>query len=414
MNNVKIIGAGLAGCEAALQLLGSGYEVEIYDMKPITLLSAYTIKGFCELVCNNSFGSLSTLTPLGLLLTELELLGSRVLAIAKCYMMNDSATLSVDRVAFSESITAELKIRGAKFITEEVTSVPMSSSPVIISTGPLTSSALTFDIANRYNLVNYTFCDASCPIIEGASIDFNSPQIHQISDDLFAISIPDREFTTFFKALKSAPEWIEHIGAGKGESFVQCHTLEKLARQNINALRFTRFSTEGCKTPTLLLRRETALRDSFILVGCMTGLGHKEQKKVFSLLPALANVRFVRYGRQHRNTFFQAPQKLDEYFCIKNQKGSVFLIGQLSGLDGYAPAIASGLIAARRITEGENMLPLPRDTMIGELAHFVSDASVVDYQPMCASFSLFNESSKEIIRTNALSLINEYVVNGQY
>lgn len=411
MKNVKIIGAGLAGSEAALQLLDAGIPVEIYDMKPTTLLPIYTIDGFCELVCNNSFGNLNTQTPLGLLLAELDLLGSRVLAIAKSCMVDDSTTLSVDRAIFSQSITKELRKRGAQFNIGEVTSVPNDSSAIIISTGPLTSASLAFDIANRFNITNYTFYDASCPIIEGTSIDFTNAHLKRISDDLLAINIGEDNFSPFACMLQASEAWDGHIPEDKSCNFVQCHSLEQLAKQSVDMLYATRFSPNGYTPPTLIMRRETSLRDAFILVGCMTGLGHKEQKEVFSLLPSLENIKFIRYGRQHRNTFFQTPEVLDNFFRIKKQKKDFFLIGQLSGLDGYAPAIASGFVAAQRIIKGERISSLPRNTMIGELARYVSDTAVVDYQPMCASFSLFKEQNKENIRTTALQLISEYLAN---
>jgi methylenetetrahydrofolate--tRNA-(uracil-5-)-methyltransferase len=403
----------LAGSEAALQLLNAGIPVEIYDLKPNILLPAYTIDSYCELICNNSLGNINTLTPLGLLLAELDILGSRVLKIARNCIVDDSSTLSVDRVIFSQSITHELKKKGAKFIIGEVTSLPDDSTTTIISTGPLTSASLALDIANRYNISNYTFYDASCPIVEGASIDLASPYLRKISNDLLAINITDDIFQIFVNRLQDLKEWEEHLPKEKGDAFVQCHSLEKLSKQSSELLRTIRFSSEGYESPTLLLRRESSLRDAFILVGCMTGLGHKEQKEVFSLLPALNNIKFICYGRQHRNTFFKTPGILDEFFRIKNQKNDIFLIGQLSGLDGYAPAIASGFVAAQRIIKGIKMASLPRGTMMGELARYVSDTSVIDYQPMCASFALFDEQNKEKIQTTALQLISEYLINNR-
>lgn len=311
-------------------------------------------------------------------------------------------------MAFSEAVTLELKVKGATFITEEVKCIPDSSSPIIISTGPLTSPYLALDISSRYKITNYSFHDVSCPIIDGTSIDFNNPYLKKISNDLFAINIPQDCLFTFVRMLQASKEWDDHIPKDNNDYFILCHSLEKLAKQNYDILCTMRFSPEGYTSPTILLRRETSLRDAFILVGCMTGLGQKEQKEIFSLLPALANIRFVRYGRQHRNTFFQAPEVLDNFFRIKNRKNDTFLVGQLSGLDGYAPAIASGYIAAQRIIKGNKTQPLPRSTMIGELARYVSDTTVVDYRPMCASFALFNEPRKENISSKALHLISQY------
>lgn len=408
MERVKILGAGLAGSEAALQLLDADIPVEIYDCKPNKLLPAYSIGDFCELVCNNSLGNLSNNSPLNLLLSELISLKSRILSLAEECRVGDVTTLSVDRVLFSNKVTETLKKKGAIIITEEISTIPDGYSPIIIATGPLTSVALAQNIAERYGLTSYAFSDASCPIIVGASIDYSSPYLKIVDDGLVAIDIPEKAFSEFYQCLLTTEKLENHI-ADKGDSFIQCHSLERLAHQNKETLLKVRFTPDHYNSPTLLLRRESALHDAFIMVGCTTGLSYRKQREIFSLLPALQNVKFVRYGRQHRNTFFKTPGSVDEFFQIKNQPNSVFLIGQLSGLDGYAPAIMSGLVSAQRIIRGKNMKKPPCNTMIGKLSKYVSDTSVIDYQPMCASFSLFSTQNIDEIQKISRKLIAEYI-----
>jgi len=408
MNCVKILGAGLAGSEAALQLLHAGIPVEIYDIKPKKLLPVYQKDTYCELVCNNSLGSLSLSTPLGLLLSELEFLNSRVIGIAKKSMLKDTNTLSVDKTLFSNNVTSELKARGAKFHCECVQQIPDGHEPLIIATGPLTSKKLVTNIANQYNLKNYTFSDASSPVIDGSSIQYNDRQLQKLSDDLFVLNIPNDVFNTFFNSLLSLKS-NNHHSIDHSSKLFQCQTLEYIAKQGKTSLISSRFTYNGNDKPVLLLRRETALRDAFILVGCTTALRHKEQLALFSMLPTLQNVKFIKYGRQHRNTFFRTPGILNPFFQVKTQKREIYIVGQLSGLDGYAPAIASGYIAARKIINKEKMKELPHETMIGALAKYVSDVNVVDYQPMCASFSLLQKNKQDIIKEDSLQSLSAYL-----
>jgi methylenetetrahydrofolate--tRNA-(uracil-5-)-methyltransferase len=386
MDSVKIIGGGLAGCEAALQLSNAGFLVELIDAKPQKLLPVYQLKSYCELICNNSLGNVNSKTPLGLLLAELDFLGSYLLSIAKNSMVKDDKTISVDKILFSMNVTTALQDAGVNFTNAQVVKLPETNSPLIIATGALTDEILAKEISQKYNLPFYTFADASCPVIEGASIDFENKYLAKISDDLFALSVPFNDYNNFFMCLQnSSPKSIHEVEFF--DSFTQCKSLEKIAGQGIEMLTKERFSPDGYNQPTLFLRRESGLRDAFILVGCTTGLGHKEQHVLFSLLPSFENIKFIRYGRQHRNTYFKMPGNMDSFFKILNANSDVYIIGQLSGLDGYAPAIASGYVAAQHIINPlKNKLPI--DTMIGALSRYVSDTNIVDYQPMCASFSL--------------------------
>jgi len=408
MNSVRIIGAGLAGSEAALQLLNAGFSVEIYDVKPKKLLPVYQLETYCELVCNNSLGNINKLSPLGLLLSELEYLGSRVFDIAKKNMLKDTNAFSVDKKLFSRNITYELKKKGAKNFCEKLEKIPDDDTPLIIATGPLTSEDLITDIAKQCNLQNYTFFDASSPVIYGSSIKYDDLHMQKLSNDLFALNISNDEFDLFFNVLLNSGNNNSHL-IDKSNDLIQCQSLENLAKQGKDVLISNRFTYDGIATPSLLLRRETALNDAFILVGCTSALRHKEQLSLFSTLPALRKVKFIRYGRQHRNSYFKTPGVLDSFFQVKNKKRDIFIIGQLSGLDGYAPAIASGYVAARKIISKDMMGVFPCETMIGALSRYVADTSVVDYQPMCASFSLLSKDNLDITKEHSLQLLSAYM-----
>jgi len=408
MNSVKIIGAGLAGCEAAFQLLNAGISVEIFDAKPKKMLPAYHLDTYCELVCNNSLGNINKLSPLGLLLSELEYLGSHVIGIAQKNMLKDTNALSVDKTSFSLNVTSELKKKGAKFYCENVDKIPDDDTPLIIATGPLTSEELMTDIAKQCNLHNYTFSDASSPVIDGLSIQYDDSHLKKLSNDLFALNISNDEFDIFFNTLVNSENNNNHL-VDVSNDFIQCQSLESLAKQGKTFVISNRFTYDGMTVPTLLLRRETALSDAFILVGCTTALGHKEQISLFSKLPALRKVKFIRYGRQHRNSYFRTPGVLNSFFQVKNKNRDIFIIGQLSGLDGYAPAIASGYIVARKIISKDKMRELPFETMIGALSRYVANIDVVDYQPMCASFSLLPRNNLNITKDYSLQLLSAYL-----
>lgn len=406
MDSVKIIGGGLAGCEAALQLSNAGIHVELIDMKPQKLLPAYQLKSYCELICNNSLGSVNSGTPLGLLLAELDFIGSYLLSIAKKSMVKDDKTISMDKLGFSMNVTTALRKAGVSFTNAQVVKLPETNSPVIIATGALTDQILTDEISKKCNLPYYTFVDTSSPVIKGTSIDFENQHFIKASNDLFALNIPFDTYSKFYMYLQNTcSNSIHEIESY--DTFIQCKSLEKIAKQGIEKLTKERFSHDGYNQPTLLLRRESGLRDAFILVGCTTGLGHKEQRTLFSLLPAFKNIKFIRYGRQHRNTYFKMPGNINSFFKILNTNSDVYIIGQLSGLDGYAPAIASGYIAAQHIINPlKNKLPI--DTMIGALSQYVTDTNIVDYQPMCASFSLLPNSDISTIKERSINALADW------
>lgn len=407
MEPAKIIGGGLAGCEAALQLSSAGYAVELIDVKPSRLLPAYQLKFYCELICNNSLGNINNQTPLGLLLAELDFLDSRLLAIAKECTVNDTRTISVDRQLFAERVTKVLYESGVACKNEYIQKLPSTDSPLLIATGALTNEVLAGEISQKYNLPNYYLLDASCPIVDGTSIDFSNHQLSQVSKDLFALRIPRVKFESFYEILRNSSLQPNH-NIDFCDVLVQCKSLETIAKEGIEKLLSERFLPEGYNQATLLLRRESGLRNAFILVGCTTGLDHNAQRELFALLPAFGNIRFFRYGCQHRNTYFSTPGFVDSFFKIKNITTDVYLIGQLSGLDGYAPAIASGYVAAQHILNPKRK-ELPIDTMIGALSGYVSNVNIVDYQPMCASFSLIPKCDPLSVKAHSICALQAWL-----
>ena len=381
---ITIIGAGLAGCEAALQLADHGKKVVIYDQKPEQLCGPYCMKSFAELVCNNALGPRSTNDPRGLLISELDILGSKLLRIAKRTSLSDNTYLSVNKKDFSESVSAALlHSNNITFISECCKKLPKSDI-LIVASGPTTNGLLLDDISAKYNLEDYHFADSSCAVVDIESIDLSNPHIRKVSEDLYVVSIPDIQFINFSQALSSY--YLSTKESHDDHSLLESHSIEELALNSPSTLKNSRFSHEGFDGACLLLRREGVLENGFIMVGCMTTLRHVEQRNAFSMLPGFSNVRIIKYGRMHQNTFFNSPGHIDSFYKVHGS--DLYIIGQLSGIDGYGPAISSGFVAANKILYGDNLPIFPKESMIGSLAGYVSNENIWDFQPMCASFAL--------------------------
>ncbi len=385
MKSVSIVGAGLAGCEAALQLATHGFKVKLYDSKPERKLETYQLSSYAELVCNNSIGNLNVNTPLGLLLQELQSLGSRLITIAKKCRIDDPVFFAIDKIAFSQAVTKELQSCEITLINKHLSEIPKDDY-VVIATGPLTDEYLIENLSNEYSIEGYHFFDASSPVVDIRTVNLRNNNIRKITNDLYAISIPMHDFRIFSDELVRKSAGIVVNPVDNALNFEKCQSIERIAMAGMDELYSKRFKQNYFDTPCLLLRRENAVRDGFLLVGCMTTLCRSAQLDVFSLIPGLEKCKIIKYGRMHRNTFLNVPQILNEFFQIKGT--NTYIIGQLSGIDGYAPAIASGWVAAMRIIHGDSMPQLPQSTMIGGLSHYVSNIDVTDFQPMCASFAL--------------------------
>jgi len=401
---VSIVGAGLAGCEAALQLAKKGFRVTLYDAKPKVLLSTYSFPSFAELVCNNSLAPNSSDTALGLLVSELKVMGSELIAAAELCRIDDDKYFAVDKKKFSKTISQKLMESGVTIINETITTMP-EDEIVILASGPLTNEVLIKDVSKKYGVNGYHFADASSVIVDITSVDLNNSNISRITDDLFAVNIPQEVFSVFCRMLKDFSAHSTSHGSKEIE-FEKCLSLERLAVKGDAVLSETRFHHPYQEGNCLLLRRENGLEKGYIMVGCMTTLCYSDQRSAFSILPGFNKVKILKYGRMHRNTFFNSPEILDCFYKVRND--NLYIIGQLSGTDGYAPAIAGGLVAALRIIKGEGIRPFPRETMIGGLAYYISNKEVIDYQPMCASFSLLKGSKTLDYYENSMKALKEY------
>lgn len=403
---VKVIGAGLAGSEAALYLAKRGVEVELYDIKPARFTPAHSDKNFGELVCSNSLkGSDPYTNACGLLKEEMRVFGSVMLDAAENSKVPAGGALAVEREAFARYITRRIKENeNITVICEEVTSVP--DGWTIIATGPLTSDALAEDIRGICGGGLY-FYDASAPIVSRESIDFTKcfygDRYGKGGDDYINCPLNKEEYESFVDALICADKVILH-DFEKREIFEGCMPVEVMAARGKDSLRFAMLKPVGLKDKdgnkyyaVLQLRKENAEGTAYNLVGFQTNLKFGEQKRVFSMIPALKNAEFLRYGVMHRNTFINSPACLNADFSLKS-KPEVFFAGQLTGVEGYVESAASGILAAVHMYEKLNgrqpQIP-DNTTVMGALSAHISGATE-NFQPMNANFGILKPAEKRI------------------
>jgi len=406
-NKVTIIGGGLAGCECAYQLLKRGVEVKLIEMKPIKFSEAHKNPNLAELVCSNSLKSNDPLTAGGLLKEELRLLDSLVIKCAdKCAVPAGSA-LAVDREKFSEMITSELKkFDNLTIENREVTDIDTNEN-LIIATGPLTSESLMKSLANLLGEEYLYFFDAIAPIVSYESIDFNSAFVADRYDkgtgDYINCPMTKEEYEVFYDALVNG-EIVKLKDFENSKVFEGCMPVEVLAKRHIDSLRFGPLKPVGLTDPhtgkrpyaVVQLRKETNNNDLFNMVGFQTNLTYPEQKRIFSLIPALKNAEFYRYGTMHKNSFVNAPKLLKNYHLINYP--NIFIAGQLSGVEGYIESIASGLNVGINMWQklnGKEDIVFDSTTMIGALNNYLSTASEKNFQPMSSNMGLINT---ELIR----------------
>lgn len=427
---VKIIGAGLAGCEAALCLAERGVRVELYDIKPNSLTPAHKDKNFSELVCSNSLKSNDVYgNACGLLKEEMRILGSHLLAAAEKCRVPAGGALAVDRAEFARLITDEIKSNpNIDIICKEVETLP--DGWAIIATGPLTSGKLSEDI-QRICGGGLHFYDASAPIVSRDSLDFEKcfygDRYGKGGDDYINCPLNKEEYENFVAELTKAERVILH-DFEKKEIFEGCMPVEVLASRGAESLRFAMLKPvgltdkEGNKFYAVLqLRKENADGTAYNLVGFQTNLKFGEQKRVFSMIPALKNAEFLRYGVMHRNTFINSPEVLNADFSLKSNP-TVFFAGQITGVEGYVESAASGLIAALHTYEklqGQESVVPENDTVIGALSAHIS-APNKNFQPMNANFGILKAAEKNIrdkkqryayLAQRALDSINNYKQN---
>lgn len=402
--NILVIGGGLAGCEAAWQVAEGGYPVTLYEMKPKKKSPAHHSDFFAELVCSNSLKANNIENATGLLKEELRLGGSLLLACADSTAVPAGGALAVDRVQFGEMVTEKIKNHPLiTVISEEVTEIPQDKQ-VIIATGPLTSDQLAENIANLFpDEKSLFFFDAAAPIVSYESIDMNhayfAARYDKGTPDYVNCPMNQEEYTAFWQALTTAQEADVH-GFEEKLVFEGCKPVEVEARRGEQTLLFGCLKPVGLPDPktgrdpyaVVQLRKENAEGSMYNLVGFQTHLKFPEQQRVFSMIPALKEAEFLRYGVMHRNTFLNSPKLLDRSFRLKQQENIMFA-GQITGVEGYVESIASGWVAARELLlrlEGKDPLLLPQETATGALSLFISDASVTNFQPMKMNFSLIS------------------------
>lgn len=398
---VSVIGAGLAGCEAAWQLVSAGVAVDLYEMKPAKYTPAHHYSGFAELVCSNSLKAARVESAAGLLKEEMRTLGSLTLESAAQCPVPAGGALAVDRTRFSDYITQ--KIRSHPLITvheEEVTAIPDGN--VIIASGPLTSDALASSIREKLDTKGLSFYDAAAPIVTAESIDmslaFAASRYGRGDDDYINCPMNKEEYELFYEALITAESAPLHEFDSGFSVYEGCMPVEVMARRGADTIRFGPLKPVGLRDPrtghrpwaVVQLRKENADGTMYNLVGFQTNLKFGEQKRVFSLIPGLQNAEFVRYGVMHRNTFLDSPRLLNQAFQLKSEP-RIFFAGQMTGVEGYMESAMSGILAGInmvRFIKSEQPLMLPRETMCGALSAYISDPSVEDFQPMGANMGI--------------------------
>ncbi len=408
MTKVKVVGAGLAGSEAAWQLAQRGVAVELYEMKPQKMTPAHHADTFAELVCSNSFRGDRLENAVGLLKEELRRLGSLILTCAEATRVEAGGCLAVDRQGFSRMVTD--KIRSHPNITvveEELTQVP--EGPVIIATGPLTSDALSEAIGAYFGEDYLHFYDAAAPLVTAESVDMTKAWWQSRYDrgtpDYVNCSMNKEAYEAFVRELVSAQEAEVH-GFEDKNVFEGCMPVEVMARRGFDTLRFGPLKPVGLIDPAtgkepyavVQLRQDNSAKSIYNLVGFQTHLKFPEQKRVFSMIPALRNAEFVRYGVMHRNTFLQSPKLLDRFYRDRRNPLVAFA-GQMTGVEGYVESAASGFLAAVAMAaqvQGRPLPEFPKETAIGALSLYISDENITHFQPMNVNFSIISPLGQRI------------------
>ena len=405
---VKVIGAGLAGCEAAWQIAKMGVNVEIYEMKPKIKTPAHHSDKFAELVCSNSLRSNQLNNAVGLLKAELQLLGSLILEAAHETAVPAGSALAVDREKFSSYITEKIKSHPNIIVFEEEVTEISDEYITVIASGPLTSDALADKITELTGTSGLHFYDAAAPIVDSSTINmekafFASRYGKGSPTDYLNCPMTAEEYEAFYNALVSA-EVAELKSFDKKSQkdltvFEGCMPIEVMASRGYDTLRFGPMKPVGLPTPqtkedafaTVQLRRENAEGSMYNIVGFQTHLTFGEQKRVFKMIPGLENAEFFRYGVMHRNTYLNSPGMLTPIYSMKNRE-NLFFAGQMTGVEGYVESASSGFVAginAARLALGMEPIVYPKETEIGALAHYVSEGGTgASFQPMNANFGI--------------------------
>ena len=410
MNKITVIGAGLAGCEAAHKLSSLGFSVRLCEMKPEKRTPAQKSDGFAELVCSNSLKAMRLESAAGLLKEEMRRLGSVTMEAAERTSVAAGGALAVDRELFSQYITEKIKSDpNIEIVTGEVTELP-SEGIVIVATGPLTSDALAESLRQKFG-GTLSFFDAVAPIVAADSIDMNRVFMGARYDrgeaDYINCPMERDEYDAFYDALVSAERAPLHdFDVADPEVYEGCMPIEVMAGRGRDTLRYGPLRPVGLIDPhtgrrpwaNIQLRKENAAGTMYNIVGFQTNLKFGEQKRVFSMIPGLEHAEFVRYGVMHRDTFMDSPRLLSKSLSLKSEP-RLFFAGQFTGVEGYTESAATGILAginAARFASGEEPLVLPPETMLGALVNYITDESVDNFQPMGANMGILPPLEKKI------------------
>ena len=405
---IKVVGAGLAGCEAAWQIAKFGIPVELIDIKPHSFTPAHHSEDLAELVCSNSLRAAGMHNAVGVLKEELRKMGSLIMEAADTYAVPAGGALAVDRMQFSRYITE--KIKGNELITyvsKEVTEIP-DDEYCIIASGPLTLDALAQDIRKKYG-DNISFFDAAAPIVEFDSIDMNkaffASRYGKGSADYINCPMNKEEYLAFRNELINA-ECAELKGFENSKVFEGCMPIEVMASRGEDTMRYGPLKPVGLDNAqtgekyyaVIQLRQDDSAGTLYNIVGFQTHLKFPEQKRVFSMIPGLENAVFARYGVMHRNSFLNSPKLLNEFYEMRSRKG-LYFAGQITGVEGYLESTSSGFVAginAARSYLGLAPFDFTAQTAIGSLCHYVSNESIEDFQPMNVNFGLFSDINVKV------------------
>ena len=410
MNKITVIGAGLAGCEAAHKLSSLGFSVRLCEMKPEKRTPAQKSDGFAELVCSNSLKAMRLESAAGLLKEEMRRLGSLTMEAAERTSVAAGGALAVDRELFSEYITEKIKSDpNIEVVTGEVTELP-SDGIVIVATGPLTSDALAESLRQKFG-GTLSFFDAVAPIVTTDSVDmdrvFMGARYDRGEADYINCPMERDEYDAFYDALVSAERAPLHdFDVADPKVYEGCMPIEVMAGRGRDTLRYGPLRPVGLIDPhtgrrpwaNIQLRKENAAGTLYNIVGFQTNLKFGEQKRVFSMIPGLEHAEFVRYGVMHRDTFMDSPRLLSKSLSLKSEP-RLFFAGQFTGVEGYTESAATGILAginAARFASGEEPLVLPPETMLGALVNYITDESVDNFQPMGANMGILPPLEKKI------------------
>lgn len=405
---VNVIGAGLAGSEAAWQIANRGVKVRLYEMRPVKQTPAHHTENFAELVCTNSLRANQLTNGVGLLKEEMRQLNSVVMQAADKHNVPAGGALAVDRDSFSKAITAAVKNHpNVEVITEEVTSIP--SGLTVVATGPLTSDLLAKEIVKFTGDDGLYFYDAAAPIVAKDSLDMDKVYLKSRYDkgEAAYLNCPmtEEEFTAFHKELVNA-EMAELHDFEDEKFFEGCMPIEEMASRGAKTMLFGPLKPVGLEDPktgkepfaVVQLRQDNAVGDLYNIVGFQTHLKWGEQKRVFSMIPGLENARFVRYGVMHRNTYLRSPEMMTATYQTK-ARSDLFFAGQMTGVEGYVESAASGLYAginAAKLALGQEPVVFPPETMMGAMAHYITHASKKNFQPINANFGIVPRLKQKI------------------